>query len=305
MDINLDINNLLKHSKKILDVEINNLLSKYTIPCPKLKAAIQYSLLNQGKCIRSALVYYTAQLFKPDQELLKRAMLSVELIHTYSLVHDDLPAMDNSDLRRGIPTSHIKFDEATAILVGDGLQSLAFEQLSNTEINEKIQLKMVQILAINSGINGMVGGQSLDINNKVKSLNDLNKLHSLKTGALIKASILLGALSDPNNINNNDLLNSLESYGQDIGLAFQIVDDILDIEQSTEILGKPQNLDKTKEIPTYPEIIGSIELARKEAIRLLNSSINILDSFVAKYNANNQSINALKEISKFFVNRRN
>jgi len=300
-----DIKSLLKNSKSILDLEINKLLSEYDNPCPKLKAAISYSLLNQGKCIRSALVYYTGQMFNSNFELLKKAMLAVELIHTYSLVHDDLPAMDNSDLRRGMPTSHVKFDEATAILVGDALQALAFEQLTAININPETQLEMVKILAKNSGINGMVGGQSLDINNTVKNIEDLNKLHNLKTGALITASILLGALSDTDNLNNKELLSSLIEYGKTIGLAFQIVDDILDIEQSTETLGKPQNLDKTKEIPTYPELMGSIELARKEAKKLIKSSNEQLKTLQSIFNLSKDKVYPLQEIANYLCYREN
>jgi len=302
---NKDIKELLKISKEILDLEINNLLSSYNHPCPKLKEAISYSLLNQGKCIRSALVYYTGQIFDANLELLKKAMLSVELIHTYSLVHDDLPAMDNSDLRRGMPTSHVKFDEATAILVGDALQALAFEQLSSLNIAPEIQLEMIKIIAKNSGINGMVGGQSLDINNTVQNIEDLNKLHNLKTGALITASILLGALSDTNNIKDKSLLSALTEYSKTIGLAFQIVDDILDIEQSTEVLGKPQNLDKTKEIPTYPELIGSIELAKKEAEKLIKTSNNQLKNIKQKFNISETRIYPLYEIATYLINRNN
>lgn len=302
---NLDIKALLNNSKNILDIEINKLLATYDNPCPKLKAAVAYSLLNQGKCIRSALVYYTGQMFNANLELLKKAMLAVELIHTYSLVHDDLPAMDNSDLRRGMPTSHMKFDEATAILVGDALQALAFEQLSSININPEIQLEMIRILSKNSGINGMVGGQSLDINNTVKNLEDLNKLHNLKTGALITASILLGALSDTKNINNKKLLDSLAEYGKTIGLAFQIVDDILDIEQSTEVLGKPQNLDKTKEIPTYPELIGSIKIAKEEADNLINLSIKYLNSLANKFNILKDNVYPLQKITNYFFYRKN
>ena len=232
-------------------------------------------------------------------------MLSVELIHTYSLIHDDLPAMDNSNLRRGMPTSHIKFDEATAILAGDALQTLAFEQLSEPNMNPKSQLKMINLLAQSIGINGMIGGQSLDINNNVKTKEDLDKLHNLKTGALITTSILLGAFANDQNINNKETIDSLIKYGNAIGLAFQIVDDVLDIEQSTEILGKPQNLDKSKEIPTYPDIMGSIKLAKKEAEKLINSANNELNVLGNNLNISKEKVLPLQIIALYILNRVN
>lgn len=298
-----DIKTLLTESKNILTNEIHELLDNLTVPCPKLKAALTYNLNNQGKCIRSALVYYAGLIFNANSKLLKRAMLAVELIHTYSLIHDDLPAMDNSDLRRGMSTCHIKFDEATAILVADGLQALAFEQLSNLNINPEVQLKMLQILTSNSGINGMVGGQSLDINNQVQNKSDLDKLHSLKTGALIKASILLGAYSNDSAPPNQEQIKIITDYGEDIGRAFQIVDDILDIEQSSENLGKPQNLDAAKGIPTYPQIIGSIAKAKQEANQLIEIAVNNLKELSKFKNINKSKINNLEAIAFYVINR--
>ncbi len=304
-DLTMNTQHLLNTSKKILISELNHILTNNKTPCPKLHEAIKYSLLNQGKCIRSALVYYTGLMLDANLTLLKKAMLSVELIHTYSLIHDDLPAMDNSNLRRGMPTSHIKFDEATAILAGDALQTLAFEQLSEPNMNPKSQLKMINLLAQSIGINGMIGGQSLDINNNVKTKEDLDKLHNLKTGALITTSILLGAFANDQNINNKETIDSLIKYGNAIGLAFQIVDDVLDIEQSTEILGKPQNLDKSKEIPTYPDIMGSIKLAKKEAEKLINSANNELNVLGNNLNISKEKVLPLQIIALYILNRVN
>ena len=303
--LSTDIKNLLEKSKKILLSEISDIFQDISNPCPRLKSAIEYSIINQGKCIRSALVYYTGQIFNADADLLKKAMVAVELIHTYSLIHDDLPAMDNSDLRRGMPTNHIKFDEATAILVGDALLSLAFEQLSNSDIDSKAQLKMINLLAKNSGINGMIGGQSLDINNTIKNKAQLDNLHSLKTGALIKASILLGAYANYQAPPNEQQIKSLENYGHAIGLAFQIIDDVLDIEQTTEMLGKPQNLDKTKEIPTYPEIMGSTTKAKNEANILTNKAINELKSLSNNLNISKNHIIPLQLIALYIYHRNN
>jgi len=204
---------------------------------------------------------------------------AVELIHSYSLVHDDLPAMDDDDLRRGQPTTHRAFDEATAILAGDALQVLAFSLLARdraTGVSPEARLKMIQILADASGTEGMAGGQALDLSAVGRQINleELEAMHRLKTGALIRASVLLAAACAPSL--NAAEWDALDGYSQDIGLAFQIQDDILDVEGNTEDLGKTIGADAARAKPTYPSVLGlsaaktrARELQRRASDRLL------------------------------------
>src|SRR5271170_2204561 len=233
----------------------------------RLHAAQRYAVLSGGKRLRPLLVYCTGEALLVPIESLDAPAAAVELIHSYSLVHDDLPAMDNDDLRRGQPTTHRAFDEGTAILVGDALQVLAFEILAQSGSDDLIcasRLKMIQILANASGTAGMAGGQALDLAavGRVLDLQELEAMHRLKTGALIRASVLLGAACAP------DLSvaewEALDGYSQDIGLAFQIQDDILDIEGSTQDLGKTTGADAARAKPTYPSILG-LEPAKARA----------------------------------------
>lgn len=222
-----------------------------------VRAAMQYSLLNGGKRIRPVLVYLTNQLLQGELANADTPACAIECIHSYSLVHDDLPAMDDDDLRRGQPTCHIQYDEATAILAGDGLQALAFDLLSRpASLPAPIQLQMIQSLARNSSHQGMVGGQSIDLANEGKriAIETLELMHRRKTGALINCSIEMGALSS-GQASANDLQH-LARYADAIGLAFQVKDDILDIEADTETLGKPQGSDLAQEKSTYPALLG-------------------------------------------------
>ena len=229
----------------------------------KLFIATKYSLLNDGKRLRAALVYAVADLLKIELTKLNAAAASIELIHCYSLIHDDLPAMDDDDIRRGKPSCHKAFDEATAILVGDALQALAFQILSDQKINPfvaSIRSNMVLKLAEAVGFSGMVYGQSQDIDseNKIISLKALESIHAYKTGALINCCIELAMLANNDNINynNQDNKNKLLTYGKHLGLIFQIKDDILDVEQSTEILGKPTKSDQKSQKATFVSILG-------------------------------------------------
>ncbi len=203
----------------------------------QLHRAMRYATQLGGKRIRPLLIYATGDGLNAPLTELDRAACAVELIHAYSLVHDDLPSMDNDDIRRGQPSCHKAFDEATAILVGDALQSLAFELLS--EGNGPNQLKMIQILARASGSRGMVGGQSVDLmaNNKKLNHKEIEKIHQLKTGALIVASIQLGALSSPEC--NSTLFNQLSEFAQHLGLAYQIQDDLLDHQEENANTTQP------------------------------------------------------------------
>jgi farnesyl diphosphate synthase len=233
----------------------------------RLHAAQRYSVLGGGKRLRPLLVYSTGEALGIPAATLDIPAAAVELIHSYSLVHDDLPAMDNDDLRRGQPTTHRAFDEGTAILVGDALQVLAFTILAQKRADDlscAAQLKMIQILGSASGTAGMAGGQALDLGavGRVLDLQELEAMHRLKTGALIRASVLLAAACAP------DLSvlewDALDGYAQDIGLAFQIQDDILDVEGSTKDLGKTIGADAARAKPTYPSILG-LEPAKARA----------------------------------------
>jgi geranylgeranyl pyrophosphate synthase len=225
----------------------------------RLHAAQRYAVLGGGKRLRPLLVYCTGEALGLDASTLDAPAAAVELIHSYSLVHDDLPAMDDDDLRRGQPTTHRAFDEATAILAGDALQVLAFSLLARDRaagVSSEARLKMIQILADASGTAGMAGGQSLDLSavGRKLDLDELEAMHRLKTGALIRASVLLAAACAPGLTSAE--WDALDGYSQDIGLAFQIQDDILDVEGKTEDLGKTIGADAARAKPTYPSVLG-------------------------------------------------
>jgi geranylgeranyl pyrophosphate synthase len=225
----------------------------------RLHAAQRYAVLGGGKRLRPLLVYCTGEALGLAASTLDAPAAAVELIHSYSLVHDDLPAMDDDDLRRGQPTTHRAFDEATAILAGDALQVLAFSLLARDRaagVSSEARLKMIQILADASGTAGMAGGQSLDLSAVGRNLDleELEAMHRLKTGALIRASVLLAAACAPGLTAAE--WDALDAYSQDIGLAFQIQDDILDVEGKTEDLGKTIGADAARAKPTYPSVLG-------------------------------------------------
>ena len=247
----------------------------------RLHAAQRYAVLGGGKRLRPLLVYCTGEALGVQVDALDAPAAAVELIHSYSLIHDDLPAMDDDDLRRGRPTTHRAFDEATAILAGDALQVLAFSLLARDRaagVSSESRLKMIQILAEASGTAGMAGGQALDLFAVGRGLDlaELEAMHRLKTGALIRASVLLAAACAP------DLTSleweALDGYSQDIGLAFQIQDDILDVEGSTEDLGKTVGADAARDKPTYPSILG-LETAKTRARELQRRACDRLAPF--------------------------
>ena len=225
----------------------------------RLHAAQRYSVLGGGKRLRPLLVYATGECLSVPIAQLDAPAAAVELIHAYSLVHDDLPAMDDDDLRRGRPTTHRAFDEATAILAGDALQVLAFELLaaeSPHAATPSARLRMIQTLAQASGTSGMAGGQALDLAavGRTLTMTELETMHRLKTGALIRASVLLAA-SCADGLPAASL-RSLDDYARDVGLAFQIQDDILDVEGEVSHLGKQTGADAARSKPTYPSLIG-------------------------------------------------
>lgn len=225
----------------------------------RLHEAMRYSALDGGKRIRAILVYTAGHAVGAPDENLDAPACAVELIHAYSLVHDDLPAMDDDDLRRGKPSCHKAFDEATAILAGDALQSLAFYALSHgagSEEDRHQRMLMMETLALASGSRGMAGGQAMDLAAEGQSLNltELENMHIHKTGALIRASVKLGALARPGV--DPRTLDRLDHYAKCIGLAFQIRDDVLDVEGETDTLGKPRGADAARSKVTYPSLMG-------------------------------------------------
>lgn len=228
---------------------------------PRLREAMCYAVLGGGKRLRPLLVYAAGSGFGVTLAQLDPAAAAVEFVHAYSLVHDDLPAMDNDDLRRGKPACHKAFDDATAILAGDALQPLAFTLLTSHDQpwSTEIRLESVKTLAEAIGAMGMVGGQMLDVEaeNKTISLNELEDLHRLKTGALIRASIRLGALAA--GCLDHDLLKQLDRFADLIGLAFQVQDDLLDVESTTEVLGKRAGADEALHKSTYPSLLGAAQ----------------------------------------------
>jgi len=266
---------------------------------PILHDAMTYAVMNGGKRLRPVLAYASAKAVGADESQADIAACAVELIHAYSLIHDDLPAMDDDALRRGVATCHIKFDEATAILAGDALQSYAFELLagsSRLKVSQEIRLQMLTILAKAIGATGMVAGQSLDLqaSSSDSNLESLATLHSLKTGALITASVQLGALS-VGGIEQAQF-ELLTRYAKAIGHAFQVQDDILDIESDTATLGKQQGKDRELGKVTYPVLLG-LDGARQKAQDLYEEANDALKTF-------GENAEVLREIALYIVQRK-
>ena len=263
-----------------------------------LHEAMRYAVLSEGKRIRPVLVYAAGKVFGVKRNALDAPACAVEMIHAYSLIHDDLPAMDDDDLRRGRPTCHKAYDEATAILAGDSLQALAFHVLahdSNMIIDAEQKIQMINILANASGSRGMAGGQAIDLDSVGKALNiaELENMHIHKTGALIRASVELGALSQPRV--DEESFDKVSHYAKCIGLAFQVQDDILDIESDTETLGKPQGSDMERNKPTYPNLLG-LDGAKDVAKQLHEEAISSLTRF-------DESADPLRWIADYIVQR--
>lgn len=265
-------------------------------PPETLHQAMRYAVLGNGKRIRPVLLYATGEALGVPSERLDNPACAVELIHSYSLVHDDLPAMDDDDLRRGRPTCHKAFDEATAILVGDAVQALAFSMLANDQANSPEQRNtMIQLLAECTGSQGMVGGQAIDLASVDRQLSrqEVERMHRLKTGALIKASVLLAVIAS--GADDPDTHNHFARFAECIGLMFQIRDDILDIQSNTETLGKPQGSDEAQKKPTYPSIIG-MEESESACRKLLEQAYLEMESVNVRWDT-------LKLISQYIVTR--
>jgi farnesyl diphosphate synthase len=244
----------------------------------RLHEAMRYTALDGGKRVRPLLVFAAGDLFDAPQAELARAAAAVEMIHVYSLVHDDMPCMDDDDLRRGKPTVHVKYDEATALLVGDALQAQAFLTLSEGEGDAARKLQMVSLLAQAAGSLGMCGGQAIDLASVglPLSLEQLERMHRLKTGALLRASVLLGAFSGK--APSNTELESLGAYADAAGLAFQVVDDVLDATADSVTLGKTAGKDAADNKPTYVSLLG-LDQSRALAEKLRNDAHAALSPF--------------------------
>ena len=284
----------LKHWRVRVDAALTRALPDPTTSPQRLHAAMQHAVLLGGKRMRPLLVYAAGTLFGASETALDAPAAAVELIHAYSLVHDDLPAMDDDALRRGQPTVHVAFDEATAILAGDALHSLAFEVLAETPVTDRIRVDLLGSLAKASGVAGMCGGQALDIDatGTKLTLEQLQRLHAMKTGALIRVSVRMGALCGDA---STDDLERLDRYASALGLAFQVRDDILDIEGDSATLGKTAGKDVAQDKATFPALIG-LEASRQRLVELSETMFDALQPF-------GDRATALTELARMTVER--
>ena len=283
---------------KAVATALDRILPKSDFPESKLFDAMRYGALNGGKRLRPFLVMSSAQIFGVAEECALRAAAAVECIHCYSLVHDDLPAMDNSDLRRGNPTVHKKYDDATAILAGDALLTIAFEILSDPRTHEDpaVRCKLVTALAKASGANGMVGGQMLDLIAETTNLDigAITRLQRMKTGELIAFSTEAGAILGKASVQHH---NALRNYAHDLGLAFQIIDDLLDAEGTEAETGKSVGRDAKAGKATFVTVLGA-ERARNQAKLLSEQAIQHLGVFDGR-------AKHLEDVARFVVDRKN
>jgi farnesyl diphosphate synthase len=293
-----DLNQSLGNAASQVEDFIDKLLAVEDAAEQRLHKAMRYAALDGGKRLRPFLLMQSASLFGVSKRSALRTGAALELIHCYSLVHDDLPAMDDDDLRRGKPTVHKKFDEATAILAGDALLTLAFEVLSHdeTHANAGVRCHLVSALAKAAGSHGMVGGQMIDLQAENKSLNigQITRLQRLKTGALIAYACEGGAILGQA---SNTAHEALRGYAHDVGLAFQIADDLLDVEGRVEKVGKAVNKDEDAGKATFVSILG-VERARSQANRLADQAIEHLAIF-------DEKADLLRRAARFVVEREN
>ena len=267
--------------------------SAQTIP-HRLHEAMRYAAQGGGKRVRPLLVYAAGSLGNANPETLDAAAVAIECIHAYSLVHDDLPCMDDDDLRRGRPTVHKAFDEATALLVGDALQTRAFEILANAPCDADTRLRMISALAVASGSRGMAGGQAIDLESVGKKLDlaGLKQMHAMKTGALLSCAVELGGIAA--NLSSTQMT-KLRDYSSALGLAFQIVDDVLDATADSQTLGKTAGKDAANAKPTYVTLMG-LDYAQKQAQELQAAALASLDNF-------DSQAQALQGLALLVVNR--
>ena len=299
MSVDSHFKNSLKEFCHRVDHHLDRWLPIPSGPEAHLQEAMRYSVIGGGgKRVRPVLVYAAGKALNIEEDQLDACACAVEIIHAYSLIHDDLPAMDDDDLRRGKPTCHKEYDEATAILAGDALQAFAFEILAADtalQTSPSNRIEMIKLLAKASGSVGMAGGQAIDLDAVGKSLKleELENMHLLKTGALIRASVLLGAMCSPNV--QASKLEALDTYAHCVGLSFQIHDDVLDVTADTETLGKPQGSDEEQNKPTYPSLLG-LEGAQQRALELHNRAIQALEVF-------DESADILRKLSAYIIER--
>ena len=292
-----------EHDLKDIQARINQFLEEQlnqvdTQPAP-LADAMKYALLLGGKRIRPFLVYATGRMLGASMNQLDYVAAAIEAVHAYSLIHDDLPAMDNDSLRRGEPTCHIAFDEAPAILAGDALQAFAFETLTNaTALSAEQKVRLVHALSHAAGAQGMCLGQSLDLisEHKSVSLTELERIHNSKTAALLSAALIMGFICSPR-YSDKQLEQQLARYGAAIGLAFQVQDDILDIEGESSVLGKTVGADLASDKSTYPKLLG-LDGAKQKAQDLYQIALSELDRI--PFNSV-----ALRALAEFIIHRKN
>jgi geranylgeranyl diphosphate synthase, type II len=294
-----DYTSQFKHFQDRIEAVLDHWIPDTSLSPNRLHEAMAYSVLGGGKRVRPLLVYAAGQTMGASEDQLDGPAAAVEIIHVYSLIHDDLPAMDDDDLRRGKPTNHKAFDEATAILAGDALQALAFHILATDPAmthSPAVRLEIITALTQAAGSRGMAGGQAIDLASEGKELNitELENMHIHKTGALIRASVLMGAMAQGQA--NPERLHRLDHFAKCIGLAFQIQDDILDVESDTITLGKTQGADEARNKPTYPAIIGME--ASKEEVR------NLYDEALASLAEMGEEADLLRAVADFIVNRK-
>ena len=290
----------IEHFQLRINEVLAEKINELAVTDERLLEAIRYGLFVGGKRMRPYLAYITGDALGADLNDIDGIAAALECIHAYSLLHDDLPAMDDDDLRRGKPTCHKAFDEATAILAGDSLQTLAFDIIANHNFSnfaDKNRIVLIQQLVTASGYQGMCGGQALDIaaTDKKISLSALENLHALKTGALLQASVLMAAQCSPNASISDKT--ALTEYAQKVGLAYQVRDDIIDIICSDEQLGKPSGSDIEANKSTYPALLG-LEGAQQKAQLLYQQALHALHAL--PYNSQ-----ALSEFATFIINRKN
>lgn len=297
----IDFKTTASDYRQRVDKALNLWLPKKEITPAHLHTAMRYAVVGGGgKRVRPILVYAAGHTVGIAPNQLDGIAASLEIIHAYSLIHDDLPAMDDDDLRRGRPTCHKAFDEASAILAGDALQALAFEIICDDETMQAdatVRLRLIKELTEASGSLGMAGGQAVDLASvgKKLDLSQLEEMHRLKTGALIRASVIMGAINSEEC--DAQTLAKLDQYSQYVGLAFQVQDDILDVISDTETLGKPQGSDIGLDKPTFPELMG-LEASQQYAMQLHQQALDCLSDF-------DQRADTLRQLSAYIVERRN
>jgi geranylgeranyl diphosphate synthase type II len=292
----LELESLLAGSRALVEVELNTLLPSSATTPEKIHQAIRWSVFAGGKRFRPALLLVTGQAFGASIKSLLRTACAFEMVHTYSLIHDDLPAMDDDDLRRGRPTCHVRFDEATAILAGDALQTLAFKAIAEDhQLPTETRITLISELARAAATpEGMVAGQALDMEAEIHQVNgaDLEEIHRLKTGALIVAAARCGAIIGGA---NETELTAVTNYGSQLGLLFQITDDFLDVTATAEDLGKTPGKDARSNKATYPALFG-IQETKTAAVRAHQEACAALDQL-------NRPTDVLRRIADFILHR--